>query len=130
MSNLIAAIKNSQAFSENNLEDVQSLLPRFVRAKWITGKNGVWPEEVQLTYTGLGKKGMLRIAEITKPLAPEYFGLPKQKPSAWTITKAVIRFEIACAPLYPARLSDREKSALVALAVALDRQQPETLSNG
>jgi hypothetical protein len=97
-------------------EDLQSLVERFGRAKWIDDLNVVTPQDFSLVFTWLGQRRMRQIFSAMQGSTSANF--PDEQDMHATASGRVVINQLADAlsEIQPPRLSDSEWEALKALA--------------
>jgi hypothetical protein len=96
-------------------EDLQSLVERFGRAKWIADLNVVAPKEFSLVFTWLGQRRIRQIFSAMQGSTATNF--PDEQDMEATVTGRVVINQLADAlsEIQPPRLSDSEWEMLKAL---------------
>ena len=73
-------------------EDMQRLVERMARAKWITGTNLITPEVFHFEFTPRGTQQLRSMAELLKRIAPKTLDGPAEKLSWWVGFKLKAHF--------------------------------------
>lgn len=102
--------------------ELQPLVDRFARAKWIAGLNIVHPEFYSLQFTELGGNRMYQLGEVARPfVACVLEGARRPGMLAWL--KLFFRFRLIAGCLQPPAMSRNEINTLIVLAAVYDRER-------
>jgi hypothetical protein len=104
-----------------NHEDLQRLVERFARAKWITGLNIVTPGPFQLNWTELGRTRMLKLKEFLDNANKETFPNESDYEETEGGKRLAGYLMEALEDLMPPILSSTERQMLIGLAVDFRR---------
>jgi len=102
--------------------EVQGMIDRFARAKWITGLNIDCPEYFHLNLTELGSERMRQLGEIVRPFADCAFD-GARRPSTMDWLRFIFRIGPIARCLHPPALSKTEINVLVCMAALHERNR-------
>ena len=106
-----------------NAEDLQRLVERFHRARWVGGVSFVSPEPFNMEFTFLGQRRMRQLFEALKGATAENLHDGSELCATDAGTAIINRFADAISELHPPALSPGEKETLVGLTIAFGKEQ-------
>jgi hypothetical protein len=95
--------------------DVQTIVERMARAKWISGNAFVTPEKVEVQLTELGRKKVNRLSSAVRPFEDRYITNSGRVPSFWQHLKLRLAFMVHALALTQPALSHGEDVAFITI---------------
>ena len=106
----------------DRVAEVQGMIDRFAKAKWITGLNIDHPQYFHLSFTELGSERMRQLGEIVRPFADCAFD-GAGRPSIMDWLKFIFRIGPIAGCLQPPVLSETEVNVLICMAALHERNR-------
>lgn len=103
-------------------DDLQSVVERMARAKWVTGRALVTPSMVTLHLTDLGRRKIVKLASYVRPFEDRFLCGHTSKVSFWDHLKLRWVLAIHAARLLLPLLSHGEDLAFICLLVSEARK--------